>query len=219
MLLIAGLLLRILAFGTQVAPAHGLVFNFTADVEQCTRFTVSFTGSSLSSMPSFLSMIPVNSTAISVPLPYPFVVSAGIVLSFLPFPAGANFVASLDNSTGENLILVSDLKRVLPSSTNNSSCLAPQNVDVARRFTISATVSQCEDFAINYDTSVVSRAPIVRLYSPKGPSFLLNSTSDNATAGTATYMMSFGRGKELILLMEDGSTIRETSPLLTGSYF
>jgi len=214
MLLTVGLLLRVLAFGTQVVPAHSLSFDFTADVEQCASFTISFAGPSLGSMPSFLSMIPVNSTAISVPLPYPFEVSAGIALSFLPFPAGANFVASLDNSTGESLILVSDFKRVLPSSINNSSCL---NVGVARRFTINTTVSQCEDFKINYNTSVVTRAPIVRLYSPKGPSFLLNSTSDNATAGTATYTMSFERGRQLILLMEDGGMIRETSPLMTGS--
>jgi hypothetical protein len=217
MLLIAGLLLRILAFGTQVAPAHGLHFNFTADVEQCTPFTVSFEGSSLDTIPAFLSLIPVNSTAISVPLLDPFVVSTGIALTFLPFPAGANFVASLDDSTGENLVGVSDLKRVLPSPTDNSSCVARQNV--AKRFTVSTTVSQCEEFTINYDTSAVSRAPIVRLYSPKHSSVLLNSTSDNATAGTATYMMSFERGKEVILLMEDGDTIRETSPLMTGSYF
>lgn len=215
MLLIAGLLLRILAFGTQVVPVHGLKFNFTADVEQCKPFTVSFAGSSLDGIPSFLSMIPVNSTAISIPLPDPSVVSTGITLTFLPFPAGSNFLASLDDSTGENLISVSDLKRVLPSSTDDSSCVAPQNLGVAKRFTISAPISQCEEFTINYDTSAVSRAPIVRLYSPKGSSFLLNSTSDNATVGTATYMMNFGRGKELILLMEDGDTIRETSPLMT----
>jgi len=212
MLLIAGLLV----FGTQVAPVHGLKFNFTADVEQCKPLTISFAGSSLDTIPAFLSMIPVNSTAISVPLRDPFVVSAGIALTFLPFPAGANFIASLDDNTGKALISVSDLKQVLPSSTNNSSCLSPS---VAKRFTISTTVSQCEGFTINYDTSAVSRAPIVRLYSPTGPSFLLNSTSDNATVGTATYMMNFGRGKELILLVEDGSTIRETSPLMTGSYF
>lgn len=219
MLLIAGLLLRILAFGTQVAPAHGLRFNFTAVVEECQPFTVSFSGSSLNTTPAFLSMIPVNSTAISVPLPDPLVVSTGIALTFLPFPAGANFVASLEDSTGKNLIFVSDLKRVLPSPTNDSSCVAPQDVDVVKHFTVSTTVSQCEEFTINYDTSVVSRAPIVRLYSPRGPSFLLNSTSDNATTGTATYIMSFGRGRELILLMEDGDTIRETSPLMTGLYF
>jgi len=93
--------------------------------------------------------------------------------------------------------------------------VTPKSVDVKRRFTVNTAPSQCEEFAIIYDTSVVTRAPIVRLYSPKGPSFLLDPTSDNKTSGTATYMMNFGQGREMILLMEDGGTIRETSPLMT----
>jgi len=209
MLLIAGLLIA-----TQVASVHGLRFNFAVDVEQCNPFIISFAGSNLKAIPAFLSMIPVNSTAITVPLQDPTIVSTGIALTFLPFPAGSDFLTSLDGSTGENLILVSDLKRVLPSPTGNSSCVTPQSLDVRRRFTVNTSVSQCEQFTIIYDTSVVPRAPIVRLYSPKGPSFLLDPTSDNTTAGTATYMMNFGQGREVILLMGDGGTIRETSPLI-----
>jgi hypothetical protein len=113
---------------------------------------------------------------------------------------------------------VSELKTVLPSSIGNSSCVTPQNVGVRKPFTINTVVSQCEEFTIIYDTSVVPRAPIVRLYSPEGPSFLLDPTSDDTIAGTATYMMKFGHGREVILLMKDGDTIQETSPLLTGLY-
>ncbi|KAF8967175.1 hypothetical protein BDZ97DRAFT_1805529 [Flammula alnicola] len=214
MLLFAGLLLRILAFGTQVAPTHGLKFNFMT-VEQCDPVVMTFSGSNITTVPTSLSILPINSTAIVVPLQNPSLISIGIALSFLPIPAGSNFIASLDDSEGDNLISVSDLIRVLPSPTGNSACLPAQSSAAPQRFTLGSAISQCEEVTINYDTSVISKAPTVRLYDPKGPSFLLNMTSDNPANGSATYVMNFFRGKEIVLLMDDGGAIRETSPLIT----
>ncbi|KAF8158174.1 hypothetical protein B0H34DRAFT_674636 [Crassisporium funariophilum] len=215
MLLLAGLLLRVLAFGTQVAPAAAsLKFNFT-DVAQCEPVMISFDGSNTTEVPNSLSIIPFNSTAIVVPLPNPAIIYSGIAITFLPFAAGSNYIASLDDASGDNIIKVSDIIRVLPSSTGNSSCVSVPDANARRRYTLASSVSQCEEIMIQYDTTVVSQAPTVRLFNPKGSSFLLNLTRDEPDLGEARYLMNFSRGKEIVLLMDDGSTIRETTPLLT----
>ncbi|KDR82882.1 hypothetical protein GALMADRAFT_220878 [Galerina marginata CBS 339.88] len=216
MLLLAGLLLLVFALGALVAPANALKFTFT-DVQQCDPVMISFSGSNLtgSNPPTALTILPINSTAISIPLPDPTLISSGIALTFLPFIAGSNFLASLDNSTGENLIDVSDLIRVLPSPNGNSSCIPPLTTETKKLYTMVNDIVQCEEMSITYDKSLVSNPPIVRLYNPQGPSFLLNMTSNNSTAGVAKYLLNFSRGKEILLLMEDGSGIRETSPLVT----
>ncbi|KAJ3483679.1 hypothetical protein NLJ89_g12042 [Agrocybe chaxingu] len=216
MLLLAGLLWRVLAFGTLVLPAAALRFNFT-DVQQCDQVMISFAGSNLrnNSVPSSLSILPVNSTAILVPLPDPGIINTGVALTFLPFAAGTNFVASLDDSAGENLIFVSDLIRVLPSASGNSSCLSNPSPNQQKLFALTSPVSQCENITVTYNTTLTTKPPIVRLYNPKGRSFRLNQTSDDRASGTATYLMNFFRGREIILLMDDGDGVRETTPLLS----
>ncbi|KAF9483520.1 hypothetical protein BDN70DRAFT_918407 [Pholiota conissans] len=210
----AGHLLSALALGTLAVPVSALKFNFTT-VRQCAPVNITFSGSNLAVAPTFLTIVPLESNAIVVPLQNPALISTGISLTFLPLAAGSNFLASLDDVRGENLISVSDLIRVLPSSGDNSSCLPNPENDTPRRFTIGETVSQCEDFTVIYDTVAVSKAPSVRLYSPRGPSFLLNNTSDDPATGLATYTMNFSRGREVVLLIDDGGTFRETSSLLT----
>jgi len=216
----AGLLFRILALGTLVAQVNGLKFNFT-DVHQCESFMIYFVGTNLTGpgVPTTLTVIPVNSTAIPIRVD-PEYVSTGISINLLPLPSGSNFIASLDDISGNNLIDTSDLIRVLPpSGISDTNCIAEMKNTPPRRFSLATNVSQCEEMSIMYDTSVVTKAPTIRLFSPKGPSSLLEMTADDPETGTAKYLMKFRRGKEIILLMEDGSTIRETSPLITGSFF
>ncbi|KAF9556732.1 hypothetical protein CPC08DRAFT_820277 [Agrocybe pediades] len=211
-----GLLLCVLALGTLVAQVNGLKFNIT-DVQQCQPIMVSFEGTNLTGpgVPAALTVIPVNSTAISIPVD-PSYIPTGIAITFLPLPAGSNFLASLDDSAGDSLIDVSDLIRVLPSSGfSNSTCLVAMRSVAQRRFSLATNVSQCEEMSIMYDTTVVSKAPSIRVFSPKGQSSLLNLTSDDPATGTAKYLMDFPRGKEVVLLMDDGNTIKETSPLIT----
>lgn len=217
----AGHLLRVLALGTLAVPVYALKFNFT-DVQQCEPVVITFSGSNIQTLPTFLTIIPLNSTAIVIPLqPNPDLISTGISLSFLPLGADSNFLASLNDGECDTLIPISDLIRVLPSPTQNSSCLPKNNTLQARHFnmTIDDGVSQCEDFSITYDTSVVFKAPSVRLFNPRGVSFLLNNTSDDPESGIATYTMNFTRGSEVVLLMDNGASIRETTSLLTGAFF
>jgi len=77
------------------------------------------------------------------------------------------------------------------------------------------TFSQCENFTLAYDRTVISRAPSVRFYSPRGPSRLLNLTMDEAATGTATYLMSFERNKEVVLVFDDGFNHWQSSALMT----
>ena len=209
----AGLLLRLLVLGTLVAPAFSLKFNFTSP-QQCSPLLLSFTGlaSPPSGAPASLVIIPFNSTAKVISLQN-IDLSAGIGLNFLPLAAGSEFIMSLDDAKGNNIINTSDIFSVLPSPNNNSTCIpGPQ----PRIFTFTPEVFQCRDFTINYDTTVVSRAPSVRLISPSGPSFILNATSDNPTSGMATYSMAFVSGRGIILAIDDGNGIIETTPLLLG---
>ncbi|PPR02858.1 hypothetical protein CVT24_002336 [Panaeolus cyanescens] len=215
MLLLTGLV----AFWTLVAPVFALKFNFT-DVQQCDQVTITFAGSPLNmsksdNVPTVLTILPVNSTAFVFPLTNPAVLSSGIGLTFLPFPSGSNFIASLDNESQDNIIPTSDILRVLPSPTNNASCLPSPATAQQRFFQVASDPRQCEELTVTYDKTAILEAPNVRLFNPKGPSFKLQLLSDDPSTGVATYMMNYPRNQEIILMMDDGVNIRETSPLLT----
>lgn len=210
----AGLPLRLLVLGTLVAPVFGLKFDFTSP-QQCSPLLLSFTGlaSPPSGAPASLAIIPFNSTAKVISLQN-IDLTAGIGLNFLPLVTGSQFIMSLDDAKGNNIINTSDIFSVLSSPNNNSTCIPEPQPSF---FTLATPeVSQCRDFTINYNTTVVSRAPSVRLFSPSGPSFILNVTSDDPTSGMATYSMAFLSGSGIILAIDDGNGITETTSLLLG---
>ena len=214
MLLPAGPLLCLLVFGTLVAPVFSLQFHFTSP-QQCSPLLLSFTGlaSPPSRAPASLAIIPFNSTAIVIPL-QDINFTTGIGLNFVPFPTGSQFIVSLNDAKGSNIINTSDIFPVLPSPNNNSTCIPQPQPSI---FTLATPeVFQCQNFTINYNTTVASRAPSVRLYNPNGPSFILNVTSDDPTSGVATYSMAYTSGRGIILAMDDGNGITETTPLLLG---
>jgi hypothetical protein len=91
------------------------------------------------------------------------------------------------------------------------------NDAVPRHFTLASAANQCEPITVKYDNTVVKQGPAVRLYNPKGNTFNLSMISDDPITGTATYMLNFNVGKEILLLMDEGNGTQETSPLITGS--
>ena len=209
-------LLILSLFGTQIVCAT-LKFSLTANAQECEPFTIEFSGSGdLTPLPpATLSILPFNSTAILVPITYPDL-SQGIDLSFLPIPAGSDFITSMDDDSGENLIKVSDILRVLPSPTGNSSCMPSPS---PRKFSLNATtVSQCEEMVIRYNASAVARSPTVRFYNPTGSSTELNQTSDDPVKGIAKYLVNFSRGRSVMFLLDDGADVHETTPLLTSKF-
>jgi len=215
MLLFAGLGLRLLVFGTLVAPAFSLQFSFTS-VQQCATLELSFSGltSPVSGTPSSLTIIPFNATAIVVPLNNPNF-TTGIILSPLPFLAGSEFIVSLDDANGNDIINNSDIFPVLPSPKKNSSCIPDPDEIAPKFFTMaSPVVYQCQDFTINFNTTVSPQAPSVRLYIPSGPSFTLNTTSVDLANGMATYTMALPYGLGTVLALDNGEGTTEATPLL-----
>ncbi|GLB38239.1 hypothetical protein LshimejAT787_0501040 [Lyophyllum shimeji] len=217
MFFLAVLLFGVLAIGPQVVQSLAFKFELS-EVKQCEPVSITFVGnSSASAVPMFLTLVPFNSSPISIPIPNAAANTSGVYVTFFPLEAGTTFVASLDDATGENVARVSDIIRVLPSPTNNTTCL-PASKDAAKPtlFTLdNSTFSQCENFTLTYNRTVLFRAPSIRFYSPRGPSRLLNLTSDDAATGTATYLLSFVRNFPVVLVFDDGSSHRQSSALMT----
>lgn len=209
-------LVSLLAFGTQVVLAdNGGSFKINIDtVRQCEPVFLNFTGSKPRSDGdiSQVQVVPVNGTAMSIPVPSVNVTDQGIQLSFIPLPTDSNFVVSLENSNGDNVSKISDLFRV--QSSTNSSCLnttTPQKL-----FTLVNEPRQCEVFTVQYDATKTSR-PSIRYYRPQDSSNPVILNSDDGQ-GTATYLLKdIKRGNQLVLLFQGGSNngTMETSALLT----
>ncbi|KAF9468623.1 hypothetical protein BDZ94DRAFT_1317790 [Collybia nuda] len=218
MVFFAALVFGALVFGSQVVLALNFKFELSR-VEQCEPVSITLVGdASVSAVPMTLTLLPFGSRPISIPIPNAAANTSGIYVTFFPFAAGTTFLAALEDSFGENAAKVSDVIRVLPSPTGNATCLPTtqeaEEVPPTTIFNLNSTPSQCEEFTVSYNKSIVSAAPTVRLYSPKGPSFVLNQTSEDQESGSATYVMSRERSKQVVLLF-DTQGHQETSPLMT----
>lgn len=195
----------------------GSKFNFTiSPIVQCEPFAVNFSkGVTDIDTPMTLTILPLTSSPIVIPIPKLAMNSSGLAISFLPLQAGQDFIASLDDSAGYSLAHASDLTRVFASPTGNNSCLPPDG-SFQDHFSLTSTPNQCGEITVSYDTERSPNAPTVRAYSPKQNSYLLPRTSDNPSNGTATYIMNVEHGKQVLLAFDDGMEHRETSGLITG---
>ncbi|TFK52247.1 hypothetical protein OE88DRAFT_1377012 [Heliocybe sulcata] len=204
----------ILAFSPQVVVSKFNTIKFSS-IQQCGPFQVTFSGGKApSALPLTLTVVPFNSTPISIPIPedaWDATTSTGAAVTFLPLPAGTTFVASLDDADGNPTGLVSDFIGIEGSS--NASCL-PTTTDTAQRvFNVDeTTVSQCSPFNVTYDQAAGVGAPKVRGFVPKGFSLYMNETADST--GVATYTMEALRGIQIALLFDDGQGHRETSSIM-----
>ncbi|KAG6916325.1 hypothetical protein DXG01_007375 [Tephrocybe rancida] len=216
---LAALVFGGLALGPQVVLSS-LNFTFAlSEVKQCEPLSITFTGdSNTSPTPLSLTLVPFNSQSTPVSLPISNTSSDifGVYVTFVPFPANTTFLASLDDASGENVAEVSGIVRVLPSPTGNVSCLPKRRLStVTETFTVdNSTFSQCENFSVHYNPTV-SHAPSVRIYNPEGPSQLLNLTNDDNTTGTATYLLSSQKSKQVVLVFDNGLGQRQSSEIMT----
>lgn len=202
----------IVVLGTQVVRSASFKFKFST-IEQCEPLSISFFNNDNGDpIPSTLTLLPFSSNPVSIPIPNAAANSTGVSVSFLPFPAGTQFIASLDDENGDNSARVSDIFRVLDSPTGNTSCL-PTFVPTPL-FTLPNSVAQCENFTVSYQES----APNVRVLAPNGGSFPLDVVLDDMESKSAVYMMNVTRGQEVVLMLVPGShtELGMTSPLLTG---
>jgi hypothetical protein len=205
----------LLTYGSQdVLAFDSITFS---SIAQCKSFNISFVGDQAPpALPLTLTVVPLNSTnLVSIPIPHEAwnaQTSTGAAITFLPFAAGTQFLASLDDVNGQGTGKVSDIIKIQPS--DDSGCLfAGENItDPTPSYTLVGSLSQCEPFALSFNATS-ENSPTVRVFRPKGPSFFINSTSESP--GMATFVTKVQRGKEIVMLFDDGHSNRQTTELTT----
>ncbi|KAH8085405.1 hypothetical protein BXZ70DRAFT_559048 [Cristinia sonorae] len=215
MLAFALVLAVLLALGP---PAVHSRFNTIAfsSVTQCGSFNVHFSGGKMpAQLPLTLTVVPFDSTPISIVIPsftWNATTASGAVVTFLPLPAGAQFVASLDDAYGRPTGLVSDVIAVDPSS--DTSCLPDPASRPVSQYQLPdlSTLSQCNSFDISYPPGTVDVPPTIRAFVPRNHSFPLNLTSVPA-AGRATYTLNVPQGRRAIMMLSDDRGFHQSTDL------
>lgn len=212
-MLVVALVLGLLAFGTPAV--HSFNFIFFGAVKQCGSFTVKFVGGSPpTAMPLSLTVVPFGQSPLSIPIDssaWNESTSTGAAVTFLPFPAGTTFVASLDDATGAGTGAVSDIIEV--QGSDDSTCLPAQSDDGPRLFNVVGSLAQCQTFDLHFDPNVTTAAPTARAFSPLGKTFPVNMT--DYKPGTAKYTMNAFHGSQVTLVFTDAEGYSETTNLTT----
>lgn len=190
-----------------------------SSVDQCGNFTVQFAGGSApSALPLSLSILPLNGTPISIPLPldvWNSTTQTGAAITFLPYPAKTQFIASLDDANGQDAAVVSDVLVINPSDSGDSSCLPTNPAPFAPEYALNGSLAQCQSFTVDYDASKNISSPTIRAFVPNGASFPIRETEANATGGVDTYLMDVPRDSLVLLQFTDPkSGHNETTSLL-----
>lgn len=193
------LFLGFVLVGPQVALA-AFRFNFSpSPIEECAPVTVSFTGNiHNNSLPQTLTVLPFNSTPISIPIPNATVNSTGVGVSFLPMISGTEFIASLDMTNGINVAKVSDIFNIDTTNGNTSCVPAPQTPP----YILPTSVSQCAPFNVTFTTASV---PNLRLMEPNNSAILMHAIP-STPSGVATFIMNAPRSQEVLLVAYDSVT-------------
>ena len=199
----------------QVAARFATI-QFSA-VKQCGGFSVNFAGGTPpDALPLTLSVLPVNGTPVFIPLPadaWNSTSESGVMVTFLPFPAGTEFIASLDDANGDGAALVSDVLVIEESDTDNTACLPLNSLPFAPRYSPVEPLSQCESFTLAHDPAFA--APTVRAFVPKGASFAVDEINSTiSVAGASKYLMDVPRDSIVVLMYKDQDGYAETSTML-----
>lgn len=187
-------------------------------VEQCGPFNVSFFGGTRpAALPVTLTVIPFNSTPLAFTIPdsaWDNSTNSGSYATFLPLPAGAAIMASLDDAEGNSAALTSEVFQVLPST--NTSCVSSDTAAPSPFRLVNSTVSQCSPFSVSRNTSSPDLPLSTRVFVPTSLSIKLRQTAFHKSQGvdTFTYIMSAVEGFYVALLFDDSHGNRQVSDLL-----
>ena len=218
--------ISVLASTIRVARA-AFVTSFPPSVEQCSNFTIDFTGNQISLPISFL-LLPVNSSSpLVVELPntaFDSVSNSGTYTTPIPFSAGTQFIAVMHDALGTGNGGVSTVYTVGGSS--DAGCAPQQGLNNTPAFRLSpSSPPQCElqriswtplDPASNGDN--LSNVNITG-YVPGGLSFKLNVVRNGVSTGNSTlWQTSVPQGQTFMFLYErrdpaTGTVRRETSAI------
>lgn len=205
-------MVALVAFGPRSVSSRFNSVTFSS-VKQCGSFDIRFSGGKPpASLPLTLTVVPFNSTPVSIMIPsfsWNSSTATGAAVTFLPFPADTQFVASLDDLYGFPTGDVSDITRV--QNSNDTSCLPSNATASTIRYTVKdqKQVAQCEPFDVTFDPTVVDVPPIIRGFVPKGDSYFMNRTA--VTLGDATYTLSAPSGSSVVLLFSDDRGFKQTT--------
>lgn len=208
-------LLAALALAPLAVDARFASISFSA-VQQCGSFTVDFVGGKApDALPLTLSILPLNGTPVFLELPsdaWNATAQTGAAVTFVPFPVGTEFIASLDDANGQGTALVSDVLVVDPSDTDDSSCLPTNPAPFTPQYTALAPLEQCEPFSVLFNATAGRTSPTVRGFTPRGASYPVNQSApfDNAS-GVANYTMDAARDTQVVFLYKDQSGYTEVS--------
>ncbi|KAF9651325.1 hypothetical protein BDM02DRAFT_858863 [Thelephora ganbajun] len=186
-----------------------------SSIRQCGPFNVTFLGTQQTALPLTLTVVPFDSSAVplSILLPNPAwrsKASVGVAITFLPYPAGTTFIASLDDAQGWSTGFTSDIIRILQS--DDMSCVS--TAEKAQTYATKPPFSQCQPFNVTFDP-IQAVPPIVRLFVPNGQALLLNQTGESFDPGTIGFTMAAFRGQPAVLLFKDGSDRLQSTDLFT----
>lgn len=185
-------------------------------VKQCGNFTVDFAGGKAPGGPLFLTVLAINGSALSIPLPvdaWNATTETGAAITFLPFPEGTQFIASLDTAQGKSWATVSDVLVIEPSDSSDTSCL-PSSSTFEPRYTVNGSLSQCESFSVDFDASKNISSPAIRAFVPRSTSYSLNETEANDASGVDSYLMSVPRDVVAVLFFKDDAGFTQTTSLI-----
>ena len=206
----------LLSYGQQVVLGHFQSVNFSP-ISQCGPFNITFSGGHApSTLPLTLTVVPFLSGNIQkIVIPdnsWDAKSGVGAAITFLPFPAGTSFVASLDDANGEATAATSNVLKIQPS--DNTSCLLAGSSSSAPTlpYTLNGKLSQCQPFNVTFNSTAVG-SPIVRVFQPGGSSLFLNATSQ--VPGSATFIENNRMQQQVIMLFDDGSGNRQSTNLTT----
>ncbi|TDL22114.1 hypothetical protein BD410DRAFT_788800 [Rickenella mellea] len=207
-------ILFFLASGTQAVLGLSDFITFST-VQQCAPFLVNFSGERLpAQFPLSLTVIPFKSAPISISISNsslsPDTDNGTVSVTFLPLPAGATFIASLDDAQGKSTGVVSDIVTVQPS--DDSSCL-PTNNSTPHLFKLQGDLSQCQPFTVEFDDDVVDGTPSIRAFIPGGSAVRLHQ-SGKRRGGKAMYGLNVSGGQRVAFLFSDNKGHAETTNLM-----
>ena len=170
-------------------------------------------------LPLTLTVVPFNLTPISFSVPnsnWNDTTLTGAAITFLPFPAGTDFVAALIDAAGVDAGPVSSIITV--DDSDDTSCLASGALTTPSRYSVNGSLAQCAPFDVVYDPddyAGMTAPPDVRAFVPGNSSTVVNCTAGSGESGRVTFVMDVLAGQEVVLTFTDSTGYHQaTGPLL-----
>lgn len=210
--LLACVLLIVVTAVQARAASSGTSFTFNvSQVTQCAPVSISFSGMlDNDNIPTQITLLPSDATlAFYIDLPTSSLrnTSTEIDVTFLPLPADTTFLLSLDR-LGKSVAPVSDFLTVGPSG--DAACLANPTLPSPGIFQVSQNPSSCQPFSVTYNSSLIQKAPQIRLYQPGQNSSSVNLVANQSVTGNATYVLPSVSNKSVLLIDGGDDALTQT---------